>query len=108
MPSKRQCFVAISKHSATTAHKGHYRDYAFPFAKGVDAVADEYSLSDVLERIYQNQLGLEAALMELTLHVEQQGFTEVGDNVRGASWAIGENAGYVKQGLAKLKGKSGS
>ena len=39
-------------------------------------MADEYSLSDVLERMYQNQLGLEAALMELTLHIEQQGFTE--------------------------------
>ena len=47
-------------------------------------MADEYSLSDVLERIYQNQLALEAALMELTLHVEAQGSSEVGDNVRGA------------------------
>lgn len=46
-------------------------------------MADEYSLSDVLERIYQNQLGLEAALMELTLHAEQQGFTEVGKANRG-------------------------
>jgi|GEM_PF-2731599 len=33
----------------------------------------DYSLSDVLERMYTNQLALEAALMELTLHVEQQG-----------------------------------
>lgn len=32
-----------------------------------------YSLSDVLERMYTNQLVLEAALMELTLHVELQG-----------------------------------
>lgn len=32
----------------------------------------EYSLSDVLERMYQNQLALEAALMELTLQVEAQ------------------------------------
>lgn len=39
-------------------------------------MADEYSLSDVLERMYQNQLGLEAALMELTLHAEQQGLAE--------------------------------
>jgi hypothetical protein len=69
-------------------------------------MSGEYSLSDVLERMYQNQLGLEAALMELTLHAEQQGFTEVGDNVRGALWAIGENAGHIKQGLARLKGKS--
>jgi hypothetical protein len=41
----------------------------------------EYSLSDVLERMYQNQLALEAALMELTLQVEAQGHAEVGDNV---------------------------
>lgn len=69
-------------------------------------MADEYSLSDMLERIYQNQLGLEAALMELTLHVEQQGLTELGDNVRGALWAIGENAGHIKQGLARVKVKN--
>ena len=43
----------------------------------------KYSLSDVLERIYQNQLALEAALMELTLHAEVQGHADVGDNVRG-------------------------
>ena len=69
-------------------------------------MTDEYSLSDVLERIYQNQLGLEADLMELTLHVEQQGFTEVGDNVRGALWAIEEYVGHIKQGLAKLRSKN--
>jgi len=66
-------------------------------------MSDEYSLSDVLERMYQIQLGLEAGLMELTLHAEQQGFADVGDNVRGALWAIGENAGHIKQGLAKLR-----
>lgn len=64
------------------------------FSKGVDA-ADDYSLADVLERLYQNQLGLEAALMELTLRAEQQGLVEVGDN-----------AVHIKQGLARLKGKS--
>jgi hypothetical protein len=69
-------------------------------------MSDEYSLRDVLERIYQNQLGLEAALMELTLHAEQQGLAEVGENVRGALWVIGENAGHIKQGLAKFRGKS--
>jgi hypothetical protein len=69
-------------------------------------MSDEYSLRDVLERIYQNQLGLEAALMELTLHAEQQGLPDVGENVRGALWVIGENAGHIKQGLAKLRGKS--
>lgn len=69
-------------------------------------MSDKYSLSDVLERMYQNQLGLEAALMELTLLAEKQGLTDVGENVRGALWGIGENAGHIKQGLAKLKGKS--
>ncbi|WP_460410360.1 MULTISPECIES: hypothetical protein [unclassified Pseudomonas] len=68
-------------------------------------MSDEYSLPDVLERMYQNQLALEAALMELTLLAEQQGFTEIGENVRGALWAIGENAGHIKQGLARLNGK---
>lgn len=63
----------------------------------------EYSLSDVLERMYQNQLALEAALMELTVHAETKGNADVGDNVRGALYAIGENAGHIKQGLARLK-----
>jgi len=63
----------------------------------------EYSLSDVLERMYQNQLGLEAALMELTLQVEAQGHADVGNNVRGALETIGENAGHIKQGIARLK-----
>ncbi|WP_448124162.1 hypothetical protein [Pseudomonas veronii] len=63
----------------------------------------EYSLTDTLERIYENQLALEAALMELTLLVESQGHAEVGDNVRGALEVIGENAGHIKQGLARLR-----
>ncbi|SDT00450.1 hypothetical protein [Pseudomonas sp. bs2935] len=66
----------------------------------------DYSLCDVLERMYTNQLALEAALMELTLHLELQGSSEVGSNVRGALDTVGENAGYIKQGLAKLKGSN--
>ncbi|PFG58873.1 hypothetical protein DM05_3538 [Pseudomonas poae] len=66
----------------------------------------DYSLHDVLERMYTNQLALEAALMELTLHVEQQGSSKVGNNIRGALDTIGENAGHIKQGLAKLKGSN--
>ncbi|WP_447776597.1 hypothetical protein [Pseudomonas chlororaphis] len=64
-----------------------------------------YSLSDVLERMYHNQLALEAALMELSLLVEQQGSQGVGENVRGALEVIGENAGHIKQGLARLRSK---
>ena len=62
-----------------------------------------YSLPDMLERIYENQLALEAAIMELALFVERQGNAEAGDNVRGTLFTIGENAGHIKQGLARLK-----
>lgn len=47
-------------------------------------MSGEYLLLDVLERIYHNQLALEAAVMELTLQVEQHGLAETGENVRGA------------------------
>lgn len=63
----------------------------------------DYSLSDVLERIYDNQLALEAALMELTLQVEKQSPHEVGANVRGALQTIDENADHIKLGLAQLR-----
>ncbi len=63
---------------------------------------NEYSLSDVLDRMYQNQLAIEAAVMELTLHVEAHGNADIGNNVRGALEIIGENAGHIKQGLARL------
>ncbi|MGY2400003.1 hypothetical protein [Pseudomonas sp. SDO5271_S396] len=66
-------------------------------------MATEYSLADVLERFYQNQLALEAAVMELTLRAECQGETDIGANVRGALQMIGENVGHIKQGLARLK-----
>ena len=62
-----------------------------------------YSLPDMLERIYENQLALEAAIIELALFVERQGDAEAGDNVRGALFTIGENADHIKQGLARLK-----
>lgn len=66
-------------------------------------MASEYSLSDVLERMYQNQLALEAALMELTLQVEAQGLTSVAGNVRGALETIDENAAHIKQRLTRLR-----
>ncbi|KMT52551.1 hypothetical protein [Pseudomonas fildesensis] len=62
----------------------------------------KYPLADVLERMYENQLALEAALMELTLHVEAHGHADVGNNIRGALEIIGENAVHIKQGLARL------
>jgi hypothetical protein len=68
-------------------------------------MAGEYSLTDLLERMYENQLALEAALMELALQSEKQGLNDVGGNVRGALFVIGENAGHIKQSLAKLRTK---
>jgi hypothetical protein len=65
-------------------------------------MANEYSLADVLERIYENQLALEAAVLELTLWAEQTNARDVGENVRGALHTIGKNAGHIKQGLARL------
>jgi len=65
-------------------------------------MSGDYSLPDVLERIYHNQLALEAAVMELTLWAEHRGSAEVVGNVRGALEAIGGNAGHIKQGLARL------
>jgi hypothetical protein len=62
-----------------------------------------YSLSDVLERLFENQQALEAAIMELTLLIEEQGAQDVGGNVRDALWTMDENAGHIKQGLARLK-----
>ena len=41
--------------------------------------------------------------MELTLVAEQQGFAVAGDNARTALDRIGENAGFIKQGLARLR-----
>jgi hypothetical protein len=54
-------------------------------------MANEYSLSKVLEKIYENQIALEAAIMELTLLAERQGFADAGDNARSALNRIGEN-----------------
>jgi hypothetical protein len=92
--------------SITARLRAHIITMLILSSKGAGAMTDEYSLADVLERMYQNQLGIEAALMELVLVAEQQGLAEVGSNVRGALWGGGENAGHIKQGLAKLKGKN--
>lgn len=66
-------------------------------------MTNKYSLPDTLEKIYQNQLALEAAIMELTLWVELGGASETGGNIRSSLETIGENAGYIRQGLAHLK-----
>lgn len=59
-------------------------------------------LPSLLSKINDNQLALEAAIMELTNWVEQQGGTEIADNVRGALDAIDRNEEFIKLTLAVL------
>lgn len=59
-------------------------------------------LPSLLFKINQNQLALEAAIMELTLWVEQRGSGDVADNVRGALEAIGRNEEFINMTLAVL------
>lgn len=40
--------------------------------------------------------------MELTLWVEKQNHSELGENIRGALHVMDDNAGHIKQGLARL------
>ncbi|VVO09773.1 hypothetical protein PS712_03362 [Pseudomonas fluorescens] len=59
-------------------------------------------LPSLLFKINQNQLALEAAIMELTLWVEQRGSAEVAGNVRGALETIGRNEEFINMALAIL------
>jgi hypothetical protein len=59
-------------------------------------------LPSLLFKINQNQLALEAAILELTLWVEQHGSGEVGGNVRGALDTISKNQEFINLTLAVL------
>ena len=59
-------------------------------------------LPSLLFKINQNQLALEAAIMELTIWVEQRGSAEVAGNVRGALDTIGKNEEFINMTLAVL------
>ncbi|MBD9611143.1 hypothetical protein IB245_06525 [Pseudomonas sp. PDM02] len=59
-------------------------------------------LPALLFKINENQLALEASIMELTNWVEQRGAAEVADNVRGALVAIDRNEEFIKMTLAVL------
>ncbi|WP_095143487.1 hypothetical protein [Pseudomonas sp. Irchel s3b6] len=59
-------------------------------------------LPSLLFKINENQLALEAAIMELTLWVEQRGSAEVAENVRGALVTIDRNEEFIKMTLAVL------
>ncbi|MDR6927868.1 hypothetical protein [Pseudomonas sp. BE134] len=59
-------------------------------------------LPSLLFKINENQLALEAAIMELTLWVEQRGSAEVAGNVRGALATISRNEKFINMTLAML------
>jgi hypothetical protein len=59
-------------------------------------------LPSLLFKINENQLALEAAIMELTIWVEQRGSAEVAGNVRGALQTIDKNEEFIKMTLAVL------
>ena len=59
-------------------------------------------LPSLLFKINENQLALEAAIMELTLWVEQRGSADVADNIRGALVAIDRNEEFIKMTLAVM------
>ncbi|WP_223514337.1 hypothetical protein [Pseudomonas sp. GL-R-26] len=59
-------------------------------------------LPSLLFKINENQLALEAAIMELTLWAEQRGAADVADNIRGALGAIDKNEEFIKMTLAVM------
>ena len=59
-------------------------------------------LPTLLFKINQNQLALEAASMELTSWIEQQGAADVAENVRGDLDVIDRNEEFIKMTLAVM------
>ncbi|VVQ16890.1 hypothetical protein PS914_05925 [Pseudomonas fluorescens] len=59
-------------------------------------------LPSLLFKINENQLALEAAIMELSNGVEARGSADVADNVRGALDTIDRNEEFIKLTLAVL------
>jgi len=71
------CSVLLERSSSSL------RCYADVFHGGITKSNPDL-LPSLLFKINQNQVALEAAIMELTLWVEQRGSAEVAGNVRGA------------------------
>ena len=59
-------------------------------------------LPSLLFKINENQLALEAAVMELSNWVEARGSADVADNVRGALITIDRNEEFIKMSLAVM------
>ncbi|MDN4543886.1 MULTISPECIES: hypothetical protein [unclassified Pseudomonas] len=59
-------------------------------------------LPSLLYKLNENQLALEAAIMELSNWVEQSGSADVADNVRDALEVIDRNEEFIKMTLAVM------
>ncbi|EJM94987.1 hypothetical protein PMI34_00980 [Pseudomonas sp. GM74] len=59
-------------------------------------------LPSLLFKLNENQLALEAAILELSNWVEQRGSADVADNMRGALEAIDKNEEFIKMTLAVM------
>ncbi|MFL8992236.1 hypothetical protein Q8X48_29600 [Pseudomonas sp. QLc11A] len=59
-------------------------------------------LPSLLFKINENQLALEAAILELSNWVEARVSADVADNVRGALEAIDKNEEFIKMTLAVM------
>jgi hypothetical protein len=59
-------------------------------------------LPSLLFKINENQLALEAAIMELSNWVEQRGGADVAENIRSALDTIDKNEEFIKLTLAVL------
>lgn len=59
-------------------------------------------IPSLLSKLYENQLALEASIMELSNWVEQRGSSEVAENVRSALHTIDENEEFIKLTIAVL------
>lgn len=59
-------------------------------------------LPSLLYKLNENQLTLEAAILELSNWVDAHGSADVADNVRGALDTINKNEEFIKLTLAVL------
>ena len=59
-------------------------------------------LPSLLFKINENQLALEAAIMELSNWVEQRGAADAADNIRGALVTIDRNEEFINMTLAVM------
>jgi len=75
--------------------------YAFLIYRGI-ALPNSDLLPSLLFKINENQLALEAAILELSNWVEARGSADVADNVRGALDTIDRNEEFIKLTLAVL------